>query len=115
MALRRHALSRACLGCCVGRGGAPFETLRWASSARRYPYVTGTSVLAIKYADGVMVASDMLGVHSREHFSPRCLWEVADTSLAARHAGAYGATKRYKSVERIKVRLRSTLCAATSW
>lgn len=42
----------------------------------QYPYVTGTSVLAIKYKDGVMVACDTLG--------------------------AYGSTKRYKSVERIK-------------
>lgn len=42
----------------------------------QYPYVTGTSVLAIKYKDGVMVACDTLG--------------------------AYGSTKRYKSIERIK-------------
>lgn len=42
----------------------------------QYPYVTGTSVLALKYKDGVMVACDTLG--------------------------AYGSTKRYKSVERIK-------------
>jgi hypothetical protein len=40
------------------------------------PYVMGTSVLAIKYADGVLVAADTLG--------------------------AYGSTKRYKSIERIK-------------
>lgn len=42
----------------------------------QYPYVTGTSVLALKYRDGVIVACDTLG--------------------------AYGSTKRYKSVERIK-------------
>lgn len=42
----------------------------------QYPYVTGTSVLALKYKDGVIVACDTLG--------------------------AYGSTKRYKSVERIK-------------
>eukprot|EP00878_Enallax_costatus_P001192 GHUV01001334.1.p1 GENE.GHUV01001334.1~~GHUV01001334.1.p1 ORF type:complete len:295 (+),score=67.89 GHUV01001334.1:220-1104(+) len=42
----------------------------------QYPYVTGTSVLGFKYKDGVMVACDTLG--------------------------AYGSTKRYKSVERIK-------------
>lgn len=42
----------------------------------QYPYVTGTSVLGIKYRDGVLVACDTLG--------------------------AYGSTKRYKSVERIK-------------
>jgi 20S proteasome alpha/beta subunit len=28
----------------------------------RYPYVTGASVLAIKYKDGVLIACDMLGV-----------------------------------------------------
>jgi len=39
------------------------------------PYVTGNSVLAIKYKDGVLMACDMLG--------------------------AYGSTKRYKSVQRI--------------
>lgn len=42
----------------------------------RYPYVTGTSVLAVKYKDGVMMAADTLG--------------------------SYGSTKRYKSVCRIK-------------
>lgn len=42
----------------------------------RNPYVTGTSVLAIKYKDGVMMAADTLG--------------------------SYGSTKRYKSVCRIK-------------
>jgi hypothetical protein len=41
----------------------------------QYPYVTGTSVLAIKYAGGVMLAADTLG--------------------------AYGSTKRYKSLDRI--------------
>lgn len=41
----------------------------------QYPYVTGTSVLAVKYAGGVMLAADTLG--------------------------AYGSTKRYKSLERI--------------
>lgn len=42
----------------------------------QYPYVTGTSVLGIKYKDGVMIACDTLG--------------------------AYGSTKRYKSIDRIK-------------
>jgi hypothetical protein len=27
----------------------------------RYPYVTGTSVVAIKYKDGILMASDMGG------------------------------------------------------
>ncbi|PNH10226.1 Proteasome subunit beta type-4 [Tetrabaena socialis] len=41
----------------------------------KYPYVTGSSVVAIKYKDGVLVGCDMLG--------------------------AYGSTKRYKSTQRI--------------
>ncbi len=39
------------------------------------PYVTGNSVLSIKYKEGVLMACDMLG--------------------------AYGSTKRYKSVQRV--------------
>eukprot|EP00270_Netrium_digitus_P017188 TRINITY_DN6268_c0_g1_i1.p1 TRINITY_DN6268_c0_g1~~TRINITY_DN6268_c0_g1_i1.p1 ORF type:complete len:291 (-),score=60.05 TRINITY_DN6268_c0_g1_i1:174-1046(-) len=42
-----------------------------------YPYVTGSSVLGVKYADGVLLAADMLG--------------------------SYGSTKRYKGVQRVKV------------
>jgi hypothetical protein len=42
----------------------------------RSPIVTGTSVLALTYRDGVLIASDTLG--------------------------SYGSTKRYKSLERIK-------------
>ena len=44
-------------------------------SHTQYPYVTGTSVLAITYKDGVIMACDMLG--------------------------AYGSTKRYKSFQRL--------------
>lgn len=40
------------------------------------PYVTGTSVVALKYKDGILMAADM--------------------------GGSYGSTIRYKSVERIK-------------
>jgi 20S proteasome subunit beta 7 len=51
------------------------------------PYVTGTTVLGIKYKDGVMIACDTLG--------------------------AYGATKRYKSVQRIhKVNGRCIIAAS---
>ncbi|KAH7560991.1 hypothetical protein JRO89_XS10G0155500 [Xanthoceras sorbifolium] len=42
----------------------------------QYPYVTGTSVVALKYKDGILMASDM--------------------------GGSYGSTLRYKSVERLK-------------
>jgi hypothetical protein len=52
----------------------------------RDPYVTGTSVLAITYKDGVMMACDTLG--------------------------AYGATKRYKSFERIRKVNNSCVLAA---
>lgn len=52
----------------------------------QYPYVTGTSVLAVKYAGGVMIAADTLG--------------------------AYGSTKRYKSLERIARVNSRTLVAA---
>jgi hypothetical protein len=41
----------------------------------QYPYVTGTSVLAVKYKDGVLIGCDTLG--------------------------SYGSTKRYKSTQRI--------------
>ncbi|XP_035546938.1 proteasome subunit beta type-4-like [Juglans regia] len=41
-----------------------------------YPYVTGSSVVAIKYKDGILMAADM--------------------------GGSYGSTLRYKSVERLK-------------
>eukprot|EP00877_Chromochloris_zofingiensis_P009749 jgi/Chrzof1/5027/Cz15g09020.t1 len=42
----------------------------------QYPYVTGSSVLGVKYRDGVLIACDTLA--------------------------AYGSTKRYKSIERVK-------------
>ncbi|XP_011026587.1 PREDICTED: proteasome subunit beta type-4-like [Populus euphratica] len=42
----------------------------------QYPYVTGSSVVALKYKDGILMAADM--------------------------GGSYGSTLRYKSVERIK-------------
>ncbi|XP_071915332.1 proteasome subunit beta type-4 isoform X1 [Coffea arabica] len=41
-----------------------------------YPYVTGTSVVGIKYKDGILMAADM--------------------------GGSYGSTLRYKGVERMK-------------
>eukprot|EP01025_Chloroclados_australasicus_P035420 TRINITY_DN3606_c0_g1_i1.p1 TRINITY_DN3606_c0_g1~~TRINITY_DN3606_c0_g1_i1.p1 ORF type:complete len:288 (-),score=16.81 TRINITY_DN3606_c0_g1_i1:276-1139(-) len=64
-------------------GAEPFATnpsdLAMAGAEPRkhtqYPMVTGTSVLAFTYKDGVMMACDTLG--------------------------AYGSTKRYKSVQRI--------------
>ena len=34
-----------------------------AYNRTQYPYVTGTSVLGIKYKDGVMIAADMLGAY----------------------------------------------------
>ena len=47
---RAHPPRRPDAAACAPHLGAP-----------RYPYVTGTSVLAVKYADGVMLACDTLG------------------------------------------------------
>ncbi|XP_073107433.1 proteasome subunit beta type-4 [Elaeis guineensis] len=57
------------------------------SERNRYPYVTGTSVLGVKYKDGVALAADL--------------------------GGSYGSTLRYKSVERIKAIGKHTLLGAS--
>ena len=50
---------------CLDRARPPVcpDAAAWCPhlAATRYPYVTGTSVLAVKYADGVMLACDTLG------------------------------------------------------
>ncbi|KAH7431205.1 hypothetical protein KP509_08G036200 [Ceratopteris richardii] len=53
----------------------------------QYPYVTGSSVLGIKYKDGVLIAADC--------------------------GGSYGSTLRYKSVERLKAVGKSTVIGAS--
>ncbi|CAM6088365.1 unnamed protein product [Calypogeia fissa] len=53
-----------------------FTMMPEPSKHTQYPYVTGTSVLGIKYKDGVLLAADT--------------------------AGSYGSTVRYKSVERLR-------------
>ncbi|TVU08931.1 hypothetical protein EJB05_42358, partial [Eragrostis curvula] len=53
----------------------------------QYPYVTGTSVIALKYKDGVIMASDT--------------------------GASYGSTLRYKSVERIKAVGKHSLIGAS--
>lgn len=72
-------------------GAAPFAVdpsgLNGSRQHTQYPYVTGTSVLALKYAGGVIVAADTLG--------------------------AYGSTKRYKSVERV-ARINDSVVVAAS-
>ncbi|KAF5837899.1 20S proteasome beta subunit, type 4 [Dunaliella salina] len=52
----------------------------------KYPYVTGTSVIGLKYKDGVMIVADTLG--------------------------AYGSTKRYKSMDRVVKVNKHTLLGA---
>eukprot|EP00268_Persea_americana_P047363 TRINITY_DN492_c0_g1_i1.p1 TRINITY_DN492_c0_g1~~TRINITY_DN492_c0_g1_i1.p1 ORF type:complete len:245 (-),score=35.86 TRINITY_DN492_c0_g1_i1:403-1137(-) len=52
------------------------EIFEMDSQRTLYPYVTGTSVIGIKYKDGILIAADM--------------------------GGSYGSTLRYKSVERMK-------------
>uniref|UniRef100_A0A0C9S8C4 Proteasome subunit beta n=1 Tax=Wollemia nobilis TaxID=56998 RepID=A0A0C9S8C4_9CONI len=66
--------------------GAPFTLLKSPVSHTQYPYVTGTSVLGIKYKDGVLLAADM--------------------------GGSYGSTLRYKSVERLKLIGKHTILGA---
>jgi 20S proteasome subunit beta 7 len=53
----------------------------------QYPYVTGTSVIALKYKDGVIMACDT--------------------------GASYGSTLRYKSVERIKAVGKHSLIGAS--
>ncbi|KAA0035321.1 hypothetical protein IC582_026725 [Cucumis melo] len=53
----------------------------------QYPYVTGTSVVAIKYKDGILMIADL--------------------------GGSYGSTLRYKSVERIKAIGKHSLLGAS--
>ncbi|MCD7470683.1 Proteasome subunit beta type-4 [Datura stramonium] len=57
-------------------GMVPFPCFKCKDKMIQYPYVTGTSVIGIKYKDGVLLAADM--------------------------GGSYGSTIRYKSVERLK-------------
>lgn len=75
--------------CFGSEGGAPFAVNPDAGPHQRtqYPYVTGTSVLALKYKDGVLMACDTLG--------------------------SYGSTKRYKSVERMKSVGQKTVIGAS--
>lgn len=82
------ALGRFDAPLCAARGGAPFSVAPAEPLTHtQYPYVTGNSVLAVKYRDGVMMACDMLG--------------------------SYGSTKRYKSVERMTAVGERTLVGAS--
>ncbi|KAG8050545.1 hypothetical protein GUJ93_ZPchr0009g2228 [Zizania palustris] len=56
-------------------------------ASNRYPYVTGTSVIALKYKDGVIMACDT--------------------------GASYGSTLHYKSVERIKAVGQHSLIGAS--
>eukprot|EP00252_Welwitschia_mirabilis_P013236 TRINITY_DN29177_c0_g1_i1.p1 TRINITY_DN29177_c0_g1~~TRINITY_DN29177_c0_g1_i1.p1 ORF type:complete len:264 (+),score=42.85 TRINITY_DN29177_c0_g1_i1:296-1087(+) len=60
----------------LNNNALPFTLLKSPISHTQYPYVTGTSVLGIKYKDGILLAADM--------------------------GGSYGSTLRYKSVDRLK-------------
>lgn len=61
--------------------------LTLAIVSNRYPYVTGSSIIALKYKDGVIMASDT--------------------------GASYGSTLRYKSVERIKAVGKHSLIGAS--
>ncbi|KAL2920441.1 Proteasome subunit beta type-4 [Bienertia sinuspersici] len=63
----------------------------------QYPYVTGTSIIGIKFKDGVLIAADM-GVGGWEAGG-----ELQKTlELVLCNESSYGSTLRYKSVERLK-------------
>lgn len=75
-------------GGAVSSVGKEISVISEAGSERTlYPYVTGTSVLGLKYKDGVIMAADM--------------------------GGSYGSTLRYKAVERIKPIGKHTLLGAS--
>ncbi|KMZ61717.1 Proteasome subunit beta type [Zostera marina] len=61
--------------------------LEMDSQRTLYPYVTGSSVLGIKYKDGILLASDT--------------------------GGSYGSTLRFKGIERIKVIGKHSLLGAS--
>ena len=65
MRLRRvyRGLSE-CIGCATGMTDG---LLVW----NRQPIVTGTSVLAIKYKDGIMMAADNLGESQEQRFTAK--------------------------------------------
>lgn len=68
-------------------GGHAFSVPKNPSTHTQYPIVTGSSVLGIKYKDGVLLAADCMG--------------------------SYGSTMRYKSVERIAAVGRHTAIGAS--
>jgi 20S proteasome subunit beta 7 len=60
----------------------------------RQPIVTGTSVLAIKYKDGIMMAADNLG-SSSSILGARCSLNIFSISAS------YGSLARFKGVQRL--------------
>lgn len=82
-------------------------------ASRRNPYVTGTSVLGVTFAGGVLIASDTLGTSPcfmRVHCQVLCNLSVGSLTAVGLHfswftshgAGSYGSTKRYKSFQRVQ-------------
>uniref|UniRef100_M4EGM0 Proteasome subunit beta n=1 Tax=Brassica campestris TaxID=3711 RepID=M4EGM0_BRACM len=72
-----------------------------------YPYVTGTSIVAIKYKDGVLMASDM-GV-----LMASSLCKFKGFMVDNECAGSYGSTLRYKNIERVKAIGKHSLLGAS--
>lgn len=64
--------------------------------SRRQPIVTGTSVLAIKYKDGIMMAADTLGTSFPPFKTCSALRKTRMLSLAS-----YGSLARFKDVSRL--------------
>lgn len=69
-----------------------------AAAARRQPIVTGTSVLAVKYVDGVMLAADTLGALCVIGGSPPPPARAEEPTATA---GSYGSMAMFTKFERL--------------
>jgi 20S proteasome subunit beta 7 len=78
----------------------------------RYPYVTGTSIIALKYKDGVIMACDTGGL-SLVRLQCYIILSPMGTQCYFLFAASYGSTLRYKSVERIKAVGKHSLIGAS--
>lgn len=72
----------------------------------RDPIVTGSSILAITYKDGVMMAADTLGMSVRCRMLPRFVVHVASTA-------SYGSLARFRDLRRIRTVGKNTIIGAS--
>lgn len=72
----------------------------------RQPIVTGTSVLALKFKDGIMMAADTLGMWN---YATYCTTITDSTYPIA----SYGSLARFKSIQRLHSVGKSTIIGAS--